>query len=366
MIKNPKKILIVRLGAIGDVVHVLPALRTLRLNFPDSEISWLVEDKAKDIITDHPDINEVIVFPRRKWQREIIRVNKTINTLLEFLSFYRKLRNGRYDLVIDFHGNLKSGIMAFMAGSGNRIGFGKGDCKEFNYLFTRHHVNPSNKRMHKIDKNLMLLSGLGVEVNYQRPELPVSKTDKDYVAKFIDTDISNSKPMIIIHPCTSTFGSYKEWPVMNYAILADMILKAFDVNVIFTWGPNELGVVREIVSNMKHKAFVACETKPIKRLIELIRCADLFISGDTGPLHIASVLDVPVVAIYGPKDPAIYGPYNGKAIVIKKELPCSPCKKRTCTDPECMTSILPEEVFYAVRIGSKITWHFRIPFSGQI
>ncbi len=348
MIKNPKKILIIRLGAIGDVVHVLPALRTLRLNFPDSEISWLVEDKAKDIITGHPDINEVIVFPRRKWQREIIRVNKTIHTFLEFLAFYRKLRNARYDMVIDFHGNLKSGIMVFMAGAGNSIGFGNDDCKEFNYLFTRHHVNLFNKRLHKIDKNLMLLRGLGVETNYQRPELPVLKTDKDYIAEFIDKDIGNSKPMIIIHPCTSKFGSYKEWPVMNYAILADMVLDTFDVNVVFTWGPNELGVVREIVSNMKHKAFVACETKPIKRLIELIRCADLFISGDTGPLHIASVLEVPVVAIYGPKDPSIYGPYNGRAIVIKKELPCSPCKKRTCADPECMTSILPEEVFRAV------------------
>jgi ADP-heptose:LPS heptosyltransferase len=99
---------------------------------------------------------------------------------------------------------------------------------------------------------------------------------------------------------------------------------------------------------MKHKAHVACETKSIKQLIELIRRADLFIGGDTGPLHIASILGIPTVGIYGPKDPVIYGPYNGKAVVVRKELWCSPCKKRTCPDPECMTSILPEDVFHAV------------------
>ncbi len=86
----------------------------------------------------------------------------------------------------------------------------------------------------------------------------------------------------------------------------------------------------------------------IKQLTELIRHASLFISGNTGPLHIASILDIPVVGIYGPKDPEIYGPYNGKAIVIKKDVPCSPCRKRTCGDPICMSSILPEDVFLGV------------------
>ncbi len=93
---------------------------------------------------------------------------------------------------------------------------------------------------------------------------------------------------------------------------------------------------------------VACETNSIKQLIELIRRADLFIGGDTGPLHIASILGIPIVGIYGPKDPVIYGPYHGKAVVVRKELWCSPCQKRTCSDPECMTSILPEDVFHAV------------------
>lgn len=347
--KKPKKILIIRLSAIGDVVHVLPALRLLRSHFPEARISWLVEDKASDILTGHPDIDDVIVFPRKKWQATILKITKTINTLSEILSFYKRLRGEHYDLTIDFQGNLKSGIMNLITVSEKKVGFGKGYCRELNYLTTQYQAFPPKKKMHRIDKNLFLLKELGLDNGFQRPKLPVFELDKKYISKFITNDINPSLPIIIIHPGTSKFGSYKQWPPLNYALLADMILDTYEVNVIFTWGPYEFGVVNEIVEKMKHKALPACETRSIKQLIELIKRATLFIGGDTGPLHIASILDIPVVGIYGPKDPAIYGPYNGKAIVIKKDVPCSPCSKRACGDPICMTSILPEDVFLGVK-----------------
>ena len=238
--------------------------------------------------------------------------------------------------------------MNLITGSEKRVGFGRGYCKEFNYLTTRYQAFPPEEKMHRIDKNLFLLKKLGIENGFQRPKLPVFKPDKKYISKFINTDINPSLPIIIIHPGTSKFGSYKQWPPLNYALLADMILDTYDANVVFTWGPYEFGIVKEIVEKMKHKAVPACETRSIKQLIELIRHASLFIGGDTGPLHIASILDIPVVGIYGPKDPEIYGPYNGKAIVIKKDVPCSPCRKRTCSDPKCITLILPKEVFSGV------------------
>jgi heptosyltransferase I len=346
--KKPEKILIIRLSAIGDVVHVLPALRLLRSNFPESKIAWLVEDKASDILTGHPDIDDVIIFPRKKWQRTILKINKTLNTLSDIISFYKRLRGEHYDLIIDFQGNLKSGIMNLITGSGKKVGFGKGYCKELNYLTTQYQAFPPEKKMHRIDKNLFLLKELGIENGFQRPKLPVFNPDRKYISKFITTGINSSLPIIIIHPGTSKFGSYKQWPPLNYALLADMILDTYEANVVFTWGPYEFGAVKEIVEKMKHKAIPACETRSIKQLIELIKRASLFIGGDTGPLHIASILDIPVVGIYGPKDPEIYGPYNGKAIVIKKDVPCSPCRKRTCGDTICMSSILPEDVFLGV------------------
>ena len=347
IIKNPEKILIIRLSAIGDVVDVLPALRCLRSNFPESRISWLVEDRASAILSAHPDLDDVIVFPRKKWQREILKVKKAISTLSDILSFYRKLHGEHYDLVLDFQGNLKSGIMNLITGTENRVGFGKGFSKEFNYLFTRYRVYPQNKREHRIDKNLSLLKGIGFKAKFQNPEFPVSRPDQEYISHFIDENNKCSIPLIIVNPCTSKYGSYKRWPTLNYARLADMILEKYDVKVIFIWGPNEFEIVNEIISYMKQKALVSCKTT-IKQLIELVRRADLYIGGDTGPLHIASTLCIPTVAIFGPKDPILYGPYHENTAIINKELPCSPCRDRTCSDPECLTTILPDEVFQAV------------------
>ncbi len=357
VIKNPEKILIIRLSAIGDVVDVLPALSCLRSNFPESRISWLVEDRASTILSGHPDIDDVIVFPRKKWRRGILKANRVFSTLSDILSFYRKLHGECYDLVLDFQGNLKSGIMDLITGSENRVGFAKGFSKEFNYLFTKYKVCPQNKREHRIDKNLSLLKGIGFKAKFQNPELPVSRPDQEYISKFIDENNKCSAPLIIVNPCTSEYGSYKRWSTLNYARLADMILQKYDVEVIFTWGPNELEIANEIVAHMKQKALVSCKTT-IKQLIELMRRANLYIGGDTGPLHIASTLCIPTVAIFGPKDPILYGPYNENAAIISKELPCSPCRNRTCSDPECLTTILPEEVFQAVnQLMDKILIH---------
>jgi ADP-heptose:LPS heptosyltransferase len=236
--------------------------------------------------------------------------------------------------------------MNLITGSGNRLGFGKGHCKEFNYLSTQHHAYPVGKKTHRIEKNLSLLKELDIEPRFLRPELPVTKGDEEQISKFINKNANPSLPIIIIHPGTSKFGSFKQWLPRNYSLLADMILEKYEANIIFTWGSDEFGAIKEIVKNMKHKAVPACETSSIKQLIQLIKRSSLFIGGDTGPLHIASIMDIPVVGIYGPKDPVIYGPYNEKSIVIKKDVPCSPCKKRTCGDPICMASITPEEVFY--------------------
>ena len=346
--KNPENILIIRLSAIGDVINVLPALRLLRSQFPNARITWLVEDRASEILRDHPDVDEVIIYPRKKWQSGILKVNKSLNIISESLSFYKRLRKNHYDLVIDFQGNLKSAVMNLITGSGNRLGFGRGYCKEFNYLSTQYHAYPVGKKIHRIENNISLLKVLGIETKFLRPELPVSKEDEEYISEFINKKANPSLPIIIIHPGTSKFGSFKQWSPPNYTLLADMILEKYDASIIFTWGPDDFDAVEEIIKNMKHKALPACETTSIKQLIALIKRATLFIGGDTGPLHIAAIMDIPVIGIYGPKDPAIYGPYNGKAIVIKKDIPCSPCKKRTCGDPICMTSILPKDVFRGV------------------
>ncbi|MBI2559967.1 MAG: glycosyltransferase family 9 protein, partial [Planctomycetes bacterium] len=346
---NKTKILIVRLSAIGDVVHVLPAMRALRASFPDAYIGWLVEDRVKDLIIGHPDLNEVVFFPRKKWTQGLLNPLSFFKTVREIIHFFRQLRGWKYDIAIDFQGNLRSGVLTFLSGAQKRIGFGRGYCKEFSYLFTNCHVYLDNRKLHKIDKDLALLRPLNIQYNGQKVDIPISSPDREYISGFLRNNNIADRPTVVVHPGTSEFGSYKRWDEENYARLGDMLVNEWNANVIFTWHGSEYDTVKKIVSLMTRKGIVSCETS-IKQLVELIRLADLFIGGDTGPMQIASILGTPLVAIFGPKDPTIYGPRSANSVVVRKDVPCSPCEKRTCNQPICMELIRPEDVFRAASV----------------
>ncbi|MGR3317367.1 MAG: glycosyltransferase family 9 protein [Candidatus Anammoxibacter sp.] len=360
--ENFQKILIVRLSAVGDVVNVLPALKALRTSFPSAHITWLVEDRAKDILYDNPDLNEIIVFPRKKWQKDICKPFTFLSVIFKAIVFFKSLRNSQFDLIIDFQGNLKSGLMTMFSGKCIKLGFDSYASKEWNHFFTNRHTHLAKERIHRIDKNLELLKSINIDAEYIQPQIVVSRKDNEYISDFLDKNTDRKKRLVVIHPGTSAFGEYKRWPASNYARLADMLVERLNVSVLFTWGPSDLEIVEEVALLMKEKATISCQTQSIKQLTELIRQSYIFISGDTGPMHIASILEKPIIAIFGPKDPVIYGPYaysrnvnkdnkyepNNQNIdtrVIRKDIPCSPCKKRTCNHNTCINNISPEEVF---------------------
>jgi ADP-heptose:LPS heptosyltransferase len=154
---------------------------------------------------------------------------------------------------------------------------------------------------------------------------------------------------VSIHPGTSEFGAFKRWPGPSYAALADRLTAELDASVVVTWGPRERGVAEDVIRQMTRQGILGPQTRSVKDLSALLEHVDLFIGGDTGPMHIASAMGTPVVAIFGPKDPAIYGPYGEKRLIVRKDLPCSPCTKRRCDNPICMTSVTPDDVLEAAR-----------------
>jgi lipopolysaccharide heptosyltransferase I len=346
---NPKNILIVRLGAMGDIIHVIPAVKNVRMEFPSARIVWLVEDKLKDLVEGIPEIDEVIVFPRRQWQKQIKSPRNYFNILSSMRLFLKKLRNRKYDFALDFHGNFKSGLLAYISGARVRIGFSRGYCKEFNFLFTNLRITPRQKRMHRVDKYLSLLHGLGIKAYYQSPVFFIPDTDRCYIDDFLLQNHLNRKSLAVIHPGTSIFGKYKRWPPENYAHLADALTKEFNYSVIFTWGASEYNLVKKIASFMRYRATIACETSSVKQLISLLQRAQLFVGGDTGPTHMASCLGIPTIAIFGPKDPVVYAPYDSNAFIVRKDIPCSPCEKRKCDHVICIHSVVPEDVLKVIR-----------------
>lgn len=307
-----RRMLLIRLSAVGDVINTLPAVSALRASFPDAHLTFVVEDKAADVILRHPDLNQVIVFPRRKWRGAWTRAE----TRREVARYVRGLRTPRHDVLLDFQGNLKSALHDVVAGVPVRIGFARSYAKEMNYLFTNVRVAPPTLRQNRVEKNLALLGPLGVDLGAARYRLPDAPESARLVADFLASVGVRADEFVLMHPGTSDYGSQKRWSLERFAQLADAIESELSLRVLVAWGPSERSMADEIASNSR--AIVGLETRSLLDLAELIRAARVFVGADSGPLHLASAVGAPSVALFGPKDPAIYGPYNPRSRVVHR------------------------------------------------
>jgi lipopolysaccharide heptosyltransferase I len=350
--KGIERILIIRLSAIGDVVRTLPVANALRERFPTAHIAWVVEEKARDVLAHQPEIDETIVFQRNRWKKGILNPLRFLRTTGEVCRFVKELRDEHYDIVFDFHGILKSGLISYISGAKERVGFDRGYCKEWNHLFNNRKVSPRSNRISRFKRNFALLGPLGLERGGRDVGLHVSQEDVDYVDQFFRSRCPGmSGSLVAIHPGTSPKTAYKRWASAKYSELADRLVEELNVSVVFTWGPGEKAMVDEVRTRMKRDSMVAPETHSLKQLAELFRRCSVYIGNDTGPMHIASLVKTPVVGIYGPTDHIVNAPYEGTShIIVRKDLPCSPCRNRGCKDVECMRAISTQDVFDAARM----------------
>jgi heptosyltransferase I len=334
MSEAAKRILIVRLSAIGDVLRVLPAFQVLKKNYPDSYVSWVVEEKAKDILEAHPDIDEVFVFPKEAILKKLKSLKNIPGALNDFFSFTKTIKNKNFDLVIDFHGLFKSGIISFLSGAPERAGFSKAFSRELNFLFNNRRFSIPAGKMSRIDRNLALLKEMGLDIQHKPQAIHIpEKHINDIRIFFKQNQIDMRRPVVAIHPGTSPDTPYKRWDSYRYAVVADRIIEDKASQVIFTWAKSEIETVREITGLMKHKAIIGPETESLCSLAEIFRNCSLFLGNDTGPMHLAAFMGIPVVAIFGPTDhivnePCAYTPH----IIIRKETTCSPSKKKIASE----------------------------------
>ncbi len=351
MISNPRKILIIRLSAIGDVLRALPVLHTIKYNFPGSRISWVVEEPAKDLLVHHPYVDEVIIFPKASLLAKV-KSGKVLSAVREMAAFVRELKAKQFDLTIDFHGLFKSGLISFLSGAPLRVSFTREFTRELNFLFNNCRFPLETNKINRIERNLMLLQKMGLKIADDYPQIPITEYDRAAIRTFFRHNrIDLSRPLIAIHPGTSSRTLYKRWEPHRYAIVADQLIQDYAAQIIYTWGGEEIETVKEITSMMKHHAIIACETKTLGQLAEIFRQCDLYVGGDTGPMHLAAFMKVPVVAIFGPTDYVVNAPYKKtKHIIIRKEIPCSPCRVRDCKKRECMKAIRDEDVIQAARL----------------
>ena len=339
------EILIVKLSAIGDVVHTLPFLDVLQKNFPRAKIDWLVEEGAAGIIEGHPAIRRVIISRRNFWGKRLIEDKRFLPVFREVLSFIKDLRGHRYDWVIDLQGLLKSGALVGLARGGRKVGMT--GAREGAWLFLKEPSVSVNYHQHAIERYLDVAAYLGCTRDEWDSRIPVFEAQKRLVEQMLQGDGLRGKSLVAINPMAK--WKTKLWEPELFAALGDRILKDFSCRIIFTGSKGDRPVIEKISSMMKTRPSNFAGRTGLKELADLYGRCRVLITTDTGPMHMAAAMGCPVVALFGPTSALRTGPYGAGHSVITSGVDCSPCFKKTCDQWSCMRDITVDSVYEAVR-----------------
>jgi len=320
-----EKFLIIRLSSLGDIIHTLPAFAALRKNFPKAEIAWVVEAKEKDILDLVTGLNEIVIVGTDGWRKKLKNRNQT---------------------AIDFQGLIKSGFIAFLSRARKRIGFDRKNLKEpLASIFYTDRLGEFPESEHVIRKNLALLRLLGIKEKDLDFPLNVPEGLQRAVGEKIATLGDRGTRRLAIFNLGAAWMT-KRWPLESWvAVLKN--LKNENIYPLLLWGTDqekELALAIGAQTGVPPAPFLS-----IQEVLALIKNAALVVSGDTFALQAACALNVPVVGIFGPTNPARNGPFRVRDRVAYHELSCSLCYRRTCESRECLTIITPEEVTSLVK-----------------
>ncbi len=337
---KPRRILIVRLSSLGDIIHALPAFESLRRARPDAMIGWLVESRLAFLLTAVEGVDRIHPVDTHAMRAHVARIDGW-KKLWEPL---REVRACRYDEVLDFQGLLKTAFLSVMSGAGTRFGFSKSLVRERPaHLFYHRTVANPGPPMHVARLNMLLAA----EAGGTREELCVRLKAREEDMREVDARLQREQlsDFVVINPG----GGWptKRWQPARYGSLAARIQVELRLRAVIVTGPGEEPLYRQIAEVCADPP-PAHFPVPFLQLIPLFRRARLLVGGDTGPMHLACALGTPVVAIMGPTSPVRNGPWSDSDEVVVRRLPCSFCNGRSCpTENECM-DISAEEVFAAV------------------
>ena len=339
------RILIIRLGALGDVVRTLPAVEAIRDHYAEAQVAWLVEPRAAAVLHGQKAIDEILVFPRDVLSRDL-RAGRWFAAGRTFYSFVRELREGRFGLVLDFHSILKSGILARLSGSSQRVALGPPEGREFSWLFANRVVPGDPTRRSRFERNAAMARFLGINDEVLRG-YRFEATEESRLR--IEKSWGDRPNCIAIHPGASPGKSYKRYAAQHYGEVARLLWRSQGVRSLVIRGadPDEHDLARTVVEASGGAAELAPETDTASDLAALLARCRIFIGADTGPLHLAALVGTPVVQLLGPTDPVQNTPFEGTpSLQLRVPIACSPCRRGCATAP-CMALLSPRRVFDA-------------------
>ncbi len=345
-----QRILIIRLSAIGDVIHTLPALEVLRTALPKARIGWVVEELSAPLLEGHQAIDRLYVMPKRRWRGQWAKVWRS-----EVVPFFRGIRQDGWDATIDFQGLTKSGVVALAAGAKVRIGYGDRDGREINKWFTNRKIVPPESARHVVERNLCLLEGLGISVPRERVfgGIALEGEEKTAAREFFEAwGMEPGREVVALNPGAG--WESKRWPWGHFVRVGERLYSDRNLKPLVLWGPNEEALRDAILGDLRERGVEARAAPPtgLRELAALVREVALFVGGDTGPTHLAAIQGVPTLGVFGGSDAVRNGPWGPRVHTLQTTtLPCVPCWKQKCLLPRgnsevipCLERVTPEQV----------------------
>ena len=317
-------------------------MQALKESLPGERFGWLVEEPAAELVRLSGVAERIILYPRRRLAELLRRPWRWPALWAEVFRLRREIRSQGYLCSLDFQGNLKSGFLVMLSGARDRIGFARGHCREMNWLFNNILALPASARLLRAEKAAALAQAVDPELALRPVSLAEEERNVERVAQFLQA-FPGDGPLAVLHPGTSLFGRFKRWPAARFGETAARLQRDVGARCVATYGPDEQELAAEVVAASSGAARLPPKFS-LGELVELLRRASVVIGADTGPLHVAALLGRPVVAMLGPKDPAVYAPYGTRSEIVRADLPCSPCTKRQCDHVRCMECISVEDV----------------------
>lgn len=331
------RVLVIRLSALGDVLFALETVAALKRERPDVTVDFLVEDRFAALLEDHPQIAEVLVYPRRQRLR-------IPGSLL-------KLRRGRrYDVLLDLHAIQKSVLHVRFVRSKLKLGPAAPAAREGAWRAYDRAVPMPSPLPHRAEVGHLLLAALGLSGEPAPPRLAVIEPPESFFE-------GTARPLVLLYPGTSAFATFKRWPIDRFVALAER-LQGRGLGVAVGFGPGERDLVAPLLA-LDGVLPVDGGALGLRGLTGALGRCDVVVAADTGPLHLAATAGTRCVALFGPKDVARYGPRGHGGVeheVLFADVPCRPCTRRDCVTPQCVLGIAVGEVEAAVlrQLGSGV------------
>ena len=340
-----RRILLIKPSSLGDIVHALPVLRALRRRYPHARIDWLVAKSCADLLAGHPDLDELVLFDRKR----LGRLGRSLPATADFVRFLKSLRGRGYDLAIDLQGLFRSGFLAFASGAAVRLGFA--DARELGWIFYSHRLSLPLDGAHAAERNYAMAHALGCGDEPMTFDLAVSAEERHRGADLLKAaGLPRGERFAAVLP--GARWETKRWFPERFAEVIDRLATEHRLCCVLLGSPDERGVCASIADRCRSAPIDLAGRTGLREMTAILARAAVVLCHDSAPMHLAAAQHRPMVCILGPTNPARTGPYGTDATVLQVDLPCVPCYLRNLSqcrfNHQCMQEVSAPQVMRAV------------------